>query len=359
MAVTGKKWVDSYGKCTFTDIPDVYECLPSDVYELGYDAFRKEFVLDRLFHKFELPPKIYDLEKDLVPRVINTFTKHNKNFGILLKGLKGTGKTVTAKMISNELNLPVILVTKAFTDIGNFINSIKQDIILLFDEFEKTYDLGSRWVRNDNDENGENADNNVSSLLTLMDGVFTSTHKRLFILTTNKMWLPDAMISRPSRIRYVKTFSDLTLESINSILKDSVNNKKLIPGLITLIKRLEIITVDIVKAIAEEANLYNTADPDFFSIFNIKLLETYYTLYELSGKGSKQKEVIISEHVQQQQFALHREIYDDTGGYLGKVKKHDTDKKELVLQNLPDCDDSRKTKTIYYREQPTYHVAFL
>ena len=57
-------------------------------------------------------------EDELINRTITSFKSHNKNFGLVLKGLKGTGKTVTAKQICNKLNLPVILVTTHFQNIS-------------------------------------------------------------------------------------------------------------------------------------------------------------------------------------------------------------------------------------------------
>ena len=120
-----------------------------------------------------------------------------------------------------------------------------------------------------------------------MDGVFTSQYKRLFLLTTNKVYLPDALISRPSRIRYVKEFSDLTYEQIIEILNDSVEDKKLIPSLAEILKELEVITVDIVQSVAEEANIYGMATKEFFSIFNVSRDVERMDLIELIGEEEK------------------------------------------------------------------------
>lgn len=285
-----KQWINSKGKYYYNDIPVVTDKLPAGIYELNFDGFSKEFFLDYISENFELPEKVYGLERGLVERIITTYKCLNKNFGVLLKGLKGTGKTVTAKQVSNSLGLPVILVNKAYGNMGQFINSIEQDIILFFDEFEKTYELSSYHEDDDGDNGGKQG---VNQLLTLMDGVFTSEYKRLFLLTTNKVYLPDAMISRPSRIRYIKEFADLDYDSIVEILNDSVEDKRLINDLAEILKTLEHITVDIVKSVAEEANIYGTADKEFFSIFNVSRETKKMDLYEVKNND----EVLVQEDV--------------------------------------------------------------
>ncbi len=241
-----KNWVNFDGTYVYNNIPGVTKDLPLGIYELGCGM--QGFFLKKVSDSFELPNPSYGLENDLIKRVKTSFGSFKKNFGLLLKGMKGTGKTVTAKQLCNELKLPVILVNSYFQNIGGFINEIEQDVVLFFDEFEKVYEFNS-YTNYDQEEGEEQSgikQTNVASLLTLMDGVFTSSYKRLFILTTNKEYMPDAMMARPSRIRYIKNFSDLNYDVIMEILTDIVKDKKLIPKLVSLISGLEIITIDIV-----------------------------------------------------------------------------------------------------------------
>lgn len=286
-----KKWVDFKGTFQYADIPNVYDKLPIGIYELNFSDMGG-FYLTKIADKFELPEKIYAMERPLIDRIKTSFAGFNKNFGVLLKGLKGTGKTITAKQLANEIQLPTILVNKYFADIGGFINGIQQDLILVFDEFEKVYEFNNWSSDDDQDEEGKSK-KTISNLLTLMDGVFTSTYKRLFVLTTNKSFLPDAIMARPSRIRYVKDFTDLKYEAILEIFTDVVKNKKLIPELMKLIRDYEILTTDIIKSIAEEANLYDTADPEFYEIFNVKRSEKSMDLFKVDIKTGK--ETLVTE----------------------------------------------------------------
>ena len=325
-----KQWINSNGKYYFNDIPIVTNELPKGIYEINFDAFSKQFFLDYISENFELPEKLYGIEKGLVERIITTYNRLDKNFGVLLKGLKGTGKTIIAKEVSNKLELPVILINKSFSDMGQFINSIPQDVILFFDEFEKTYEL------NYYDEDEENSDGKkgINHLLTLMDGVFTSKNKRLFLLTTNKVYLPDAMISRPSRIRYIKEFGDLEYESIVEILEDSVDDKKLIPSLVDILKDLEYITVDIVKSIAEEANIYGIVTKEFFEIFNVSREVNKTDLFERINRD----EVLICEDVELNLKCRHQGLKNITVSdavayhYESKTRDIDTENKVITKQ---------------------------
>lgn len=291
--MSDKKWLIDNNQYNYSNIPTVKDKLPFGIYDLKYND-TIGFYLDKISDKFELPEKIYDIEDELIDRIKTTFNGFNKNFGVLLKGTKGTGKTIVAKTVSNELQLPVICINRNYGHIGSFINSINQDIVLLFDEFEKVYELSS-YVEHD-DENPNNNKTGVSALLTLMDGVFTSNNKRLFLLTTNKSYMPDALMSRPSRIRYIKEFKDLSLETIKLIFDDIVTNKDLIPGLIDLTKNLDIITVDIIKAIAEEANMYNTNDPEFFFIFNLSKKENINFMVLKNSKDEELGRISLGNH---------------------------------------------------------------
>lgn len=312
-------------------------------------------MLEQLFEKFELPNEIYDIEEEFINRVITTFNSHNRNFGVLLKGLKGTGKTITAKILCNRLNLPVFLVTTPFAEMGNFINSIGQNIIMLFDEFEKMYSMGS-WRATEDEQRSET---NLSNLLTLMDGVFTSPHKRLFILTTNSEYVPDAMRARPSRIRYTKDLSETSLETVHRILESTVRNKTLIPHLIELLKGMEVISIDIIQSMAEEANLYDRADKEFFDCFNIKFVEHLYDILEIMGK---QETLVMSGiSLQTRDLRIGATIYNEFHEGVYVIESIDRDKHTIVARryNERTGGESRKQILLKYRRTLVPHATFL
>jgi len=273
-----KKWSQSGNDFWLKDITTYVDGLPLGVYTLEKSMFG--FYLTRIEDSFSFSHKIYGLESGLIDRVKRTWESTNKNLGILLNGLKGTGKTVTAKTICNELKLPVILVNSNPEDGGvpEYLSSIDQDCIVFIDEYEKIY--------------GEDSD-----LLTIMDGVLSSENRKLFLLTTNKTYVNENLIQRPSRIRYFKTFKDLSPNVIEEIVDDLLVHKQHKTDLIKFISNLEIITIDVVKTVIEEVNIHNEAPEEFKDVFNVKKISGRYTLYEVKEDGNKTIETVYKKNV--------------------------------------------------------------
>ncbi len=105
-----KTWKDLGNKLIFND-PNVSESpvLEKEVYGVRWDNRREEFYLERISKEFDFSYKVYGFNRSFVDRVVRTYDNLNGNLGILFNGLKGTGKTVTAKRICNALNLPVLV----------------------------------------------------------------------------------------------------------------------------------------------------------------------------------------------------------------------------------------------------------
>lgn len=208
--------------------------------------------LSRTQDKFSFPYKVYGVETDFINRVVKTYKNTKSNLGIIFNGIKGTGKTVTAEMICNELKMPVLIISLAFPGINNFINDIQQDIILFIDEFEKVY--------NEQDH----------SVLSIMDGALNNQYRKIFLLTTNNLYVNENLVERPGRVRYVKKFEGLSLKYITEIVDDKLVYKELKKEVIEFIATLQIITIDNVKAIIDEVNIHNEVPKKFADIFNVK-----------------------------------------------------------------------------------------
>lgn len=147
-----------------------------------YDPDRREIYLEEFADEFHFDFKIYGMESKLIEHVMRTFENTTSNLGMLFNGIKGTGKTITAKIIANRTNLPVILINAPYPGLAEFIAKIACPCVLFFDEFEKNFDTNRK----------EDVD-----LLSIMDGVFNSPHRRVFILTTNKLYVNENLY-RPS-----------------------------------------------------------------------------------------------------------------------------------------------------------------
>lgn len=264
-----KKWKEDGNVYTIGDTSKQRDSLPVAIYTLNKSMFG--FYLEKIEDSFEFNHKLYGLERSLINRVVKTWTSTNKNLGVLLNGLKGTGKTVTSKVICNELKMPVILIGENPDGGGipEFLSEIDQDVIVFIDEYEKVF--------------GQEAD-----LLTVMDGVLSTTSRKLFLLTTNNTYINDNLLQRPSRIRYHKTFKDLGPDVIEEIVDDVLINREFKEAVITAISNLEVITIDVVKSIIEEVNIHNEHPKVFMDIFNARKITGKYSVYVLSKDANGQ-----------------------------------------------------------------------
>lgn len=159
---------------------------------------------------FEFPKKYYQSDKDkkLIKRAITTFNNTDKlTTGVLLSGLKGSGKTLMMKKLAKESGLPIIVIDKNVypEDIEGFFAQLTIDVCVLFDEIDKYW--------------------NTRYLLGFLDGV-KPTCKKLVVATCNDEKEIDSYLNdRCSRIRYKKTFKGLTKDTVGGIINDIINNK--------------------------------------------------------------------------------------------------------------------------------------
>lgn len=262
---------------TINSISSQQKKLDKGVYTLNEDPMTGNLFLKRISSTFEFPYKIYDLNQGLVDRFIKYYKNSQGNLGILFNGVKGTGKTVTAKMLALNLGLPIILVNNNFKDLPEFINSIPEDVVLIFDEFEKTFgvQLGGR-ISSTNE-----------SILTVMDGVLSSDLRRVFLLTSNNPTISQNMVSRPSRLRYKVDFGNLSTEAVTEVVDDLLIHKELREEVINYIKSLLIITIDIIKAVVEEVNIFKESPSNFKDIINIQTMTPRYSLVLLEEDGTE------------------------------------------------------------------------
>lgn len=200
--------------------------------------------LNKLGEKFEIPKPLYSTGGEaIIERVkrlweSDAFIETGKNLGVILNGTKGTGKTISAKVLCNELDIPTIVVNSSFDGlILDFIQSLEFECIILIDEAEKTF------VKEDDE-----------ILLKLIDGIYNKSRK-LYLLTTNRLSINENLLGRPGRIRYIQEFSNLPAATVQKYLEDNLNDKTRIPEILQEVDLLEISTIDILKALVEEVNI--------------------------------------------------------------------------------------------------------
>lgn len=172
-----------------------YELEPGKVYDLLIKTVWGERVTKFVLNgEMNLPPTVYQTKKDkmFIDRVLKNFNSSDKNTaGVLLTGDKGTGKSVTAKILAEKAQLPIIVINPDMEEkyLEEFFKEFDQPVCVLFDEVDKNFD--------------------TRKMLTFLDGMH-KTAKKLVIMTANdEDNLSSYIKNRCSRIRYYRHYSML------------------------------------------------------------------------------------------------------------------------------------------------------
>lgn len=260
--------IQSGTKYSFANITDTFTTLPKGNYLLKFDP-RDGFFLEKK-DAFILPKKIYG-DQSIIKRWLTSWkTNSSKNLGILLAGVKGSGKTITAQKFCMDSELPVIIINEVFqgSDFIDFITSPKLgECIIFLDEFEKMY------AKQEHQQ----------ELLSIMDGNYST--RLIFLLTVNEDRLNDYLVNRLNRIKYCKTYYDLDVDTINSVIDDILVNKDHAESIHTFFEKVNLRTFDLLVNLIKEMNLFNEDALECGSHLNLKPHNKTYEVFEIfNGK---------------------------------------------------------------------------
>ena len=265
----------------FNNAITTYDQLPPKTYRVDYDPETRIFSLLEA-HDFEIPEtKIYGLHLDKVKKELNSMDKMNRNLGVILSGDKGIGKSLFSKCLglkARKKGIPVILVNEYHEGIANFLEEIEQTVMILFDEYDKTFD--------------EKKHNCQAEMLSLFDGV--SAGKKLFVITCNEIQsLSQYLINRPGRFHYHFRFLYPTADEIRDYMEDKLDKQYYdeIENVIAFSVRMNL-NYDCLRSIAFELNnglKFQEAINDLNIIRisqykNIKIIVEFENQATLSGK---------------------------------------------------------------------------
>lgn len=220
-----------------------YDLIDGKVYNLKYDRFECEEYLEE-DGGLNLPSKVYNTTEDtnFISRVTKFFNSTDKNTtGVLLSGIKGTGKTILAKLIAKEINLPIIVVDSNFpiNHINDFFREFNTPVTVILDEIDKS-------------------EYNTESLLTWLDGVQTTAKKLVLFTCNDQSKLNDCLFDRCSRIRYYRKFKPEENERfLDEILKDKGFDEAKCKEMHKFImKNIKLLSIDNVLSFIEEVLLF-------------------------------------------------------------------------------------------------------
>lgn len=308
------------------------EGLPKGIYEVRESM--TGYYLNRLGDSFVFNYKVYGINNDFIEHFVKTFNNTSGNIGVLFNGTKGTGKTVTAEELCNRLGLPVVIVKscKDADDMLKFLaTQINFDCIFFFDEYEKEF-------------------KESATILSFMDGVHNSQYRKVFLLTTNELEINSNLLGRPSRIRYVRSFGNLPEETTLELLNDILIDKSAVEPVLDLIRQMQIITVDLVKALAQEVNIHGVAKIDMIrKNFNLEFSDFTYLVESIELESGSLDGV---QNVNEQLFEKiikSREIVRKIGGKpISELTKEEIGAKRNMTGTYIRTDTISTNKEIKY-----------
>lgn len=282
---------------------------------------------------FTLPTKRYGDNIKNSERIVNTFMSRQSGTGVLLTGEKGSGKSLLAKSISVDIaakyNVPTIVINNplAGETFNQFIQSIDQPCVILFDEFEKVYDKDEQQL-----------------LLTLLDGTYSS--KKLFLLTSNNKWAVDQhMRNRPGRIFYMLEFEGLEASFVKEYCEDTLINKDAVAQVMNMSGVFTQFNFDMLKALVEEMNRYGESVADAMKMLNAKpeysdAVEFKVQLYTITADGQRVACRMDDEHWKGNPLTQHV----NTAFWMSKSSVSTT-----TIQTLSASDEDEEDEDSYKR----------
>ena len=264
----------------YDDSLQTFDKLPAQTYKVCFHP-QQGFWLES-FVELEVNEKVYGVHKQKVEKVFSAFEKFERNLGVILSGDKGIGKSLFAKMTSIkaiENGYPLIIVNTYIPGIADFLSEIEQEIVVLFDEFDKTFNGGK--------DNNNNAHDPQTEMLTLFDGI--NSGKKLFIVTCNDLrGLNDYLVNRPGRFHYHFRFDYPQAEEIKEYMQDKLTEEywKEIDEVISFSKKISL-NFDCLRAIAFELSLGVSFKEAIQSLNIINVQQERYNVYLYFEDGSK------------------------------------------------------------------------
>lgn len=322
--------------------------LSAGTYDVSFSEMSGYSLIKRA--DFETTTKVYGPHKDLVNQMITRYEQFNSNFGVILGGRKGTGKTMTARLLSEAFKakeIPTIIISKATPGLPDFIQSIEQEVFILFDEFEKVFPKGTSDTKD-----------LQSQFLPVFDGL--SNTKHFYMVTINDYnKLNDYFLGRTGRFYYNITFDAIGKDEITEILTDKLDKSlKLDINRLSFILSIIDVNYDQLMSIIKELNLGSSIDY-IFKYLNLDLSKTLTNMtYDVkiffkNGDVAEEQGLhvnIMNPYFSNSLLAYAKATYDEdpniiTHRYYGDLSFDTnilkiTDNNKLVADNFI-CDDGQ------------------
>ena len=268
-----------------------YDLVNGKVYNLKWDRYNGMSYFEE-DGSLSLPSKVYTTKSDdfFIKRVNTYFQKTSKlSTGVMLSGIKGTGKTVMAKVIAKNSNLPIIVVDEEYPTgrINDFFRKFETPVTIIFDEVDKHWD--------------------TENLLGWLDGVQTNAKKLVLFTCNNEDRVNDYLKDRCSRVRYIRHFeANDNARFLREILRDKgIAEDNIEDTYAFIVNNFGLLSIDNILSFIDEKLLFpELSNEEIFNDMNIS-----------SKKGKKNIVGETSDHEDEEDEDDDDWLYDDDVEY--------------------------------------------
>ena len=281
-----------------------YDLINGKVYNLKYERYGVGSYFEE-DGSLSLPKKVYTTKDDdiFIKRVNTYFKKTSKlSTGVMLSGIKGTGKTVLAKVIARDSGLPVIVVNENYPTrrINDFFKKFSTPVCVIFDEVDKNW--------------------NTEFLLGWLDGVQTNAKKLVLFTCNDDQVVSTYLKDRCSRVRYLRNFAaDENTKFLKSIIKDKGIDDKNDELYTFITSSFNLLSMDNILSFLDEKMLF--PDYDNYTIIkdmNIKLKDSFIKKMNASKPNETSQERVENTTTNSEDYTIsnyfgggEEEYYDD------------------------------------------------
>lgn len=268
---TGNRYV------IYDDSLKTFDKIPAGTYVVCFEKNSGFFLRSK--PDMQINETVYGQHTDKINKVMSSFERFSRHLGIILSGDKGIGKSMFARMLSVECirkDIPVIIVDSFIQNIAAYIESIDQEVMILFDEFDKTFA-----------KCGSDGEDPQATMLSLFDG--TSNGKKMFVVTCNSLnMLNDFLVNRPGRFHYHLRFEYPTAADIRVYLQDKIPEEYYdqIDSVISFSRKVDL-NYDCLRAIAFELSSGIPFAEAIQDLNIINLNQETYKVFLHFGNGEK------------------------------------------------------------------------
>lgn len=254
-----KNFIKSGNKIFISPKGMEYELESGRVYTLKYNEWEGTAYFE-INENINIPNKIYGNNYDsFINRILQWHKRDDvNNTGVLLSGMKGSGKTLTSKIIAKKSGLPIIVVDNNFLSrkLSDTFKKISGNYCIIFDEIDKNERY---W--------------DSSQLLGFLDGIETVCKKLVLFTCNDENFANENLIDRCSRIRYYKKFEGLDNNSISNLINEIIkDDKKKQMRCLDLINKFKVKSFDNIVNFLHEVQLYpDSKELDLLNDLNIEI----------------------------------------------------------------------------------------